>query len=87
MWILLTSRTHFFWQVIFGSQGALAGLLGSVDVALDVHGLPFRNGPGSDGTMELSGLPFQGSVRVGKRSLLAENLHTDELRRLIQRIH
>ncbi|OBZ76471.1 hypothetical protein A0H81_02995 [Grifola frondosa] len=54
--------------VIFGSQGALAGVQGIAAVAVHVHGLPFANG--HDGEMELTGLPFQGSVRIGKRSML-----------------
>ena len=53
-------------QVIFGSQGALAGVQGVAAVAVRVEGLPFANG--RDGEMELSGLPFQGAVRIGKKS-------------------
>lgn len=34
-------------------------------VAARVNGLPFANG--RDGEMELTGLPFQGSVRIGKK--------------------
>jgi hypothetical protein len=52
-------------QVIFGTDGAVAGLLGSTAVAIDVEGLP----SGEAGEMELSGLPFRGSVIVGKKSL------------------
>jgi hypothetical protein len=51
------------WQVIFGTDGALAGLLGHGAVAVDVNGLPFGNGR----EIELTGLPFRGSVRVGKK--------------------
>ena len=49
--------------MIFGSQGALAGLLGTAAVGVEVKGLPFGNG----GEIELTGLPFRGSVRVGKK--------------------
>jgi hypothetical protein len=48
-------------------NGALAGILGSASVAVDVKGLPFH----SDGRreMELSDLPFRGSIRVGKKNM------------------
>ena len=36
-------------------------------MTIDVEGLPNGNGEASE--MELSGLPFQGSVIVGKKSL------------------
>ena len=58
--------TNGYEQVIFGSQGALAGVQGVAAVAVRVEGLPFANG--RDGEMELSGLPFQGAVRIGKKS-------------------
>jgi len=58
----------FVSKVIFGSQGALAGVQGVAAVALRVQGLPFENGEG--GEMQLEGLPFQGSVRIGRRSML-----------------
>ncbi|KAH7928366.1 hypothetical protein BV22DRAFT_1059190 [Leucogyrophana mollusca] len=66
--------SNFVSKVIFGSQGALAGLQGSAAVGIHVHGLPFHNGDGDNGNMELTGLPFQGSVRIGKKSLLVSNL-------------
>jgi hypothetical protein len=53
-------------QVIFGS-GAVAGLLGNTAVAVNVEGFP--TGGGEAGEMELSGLPFHGSVVVGRKSL------------------
>lgn len=53
--------------MIFGSNGALAGVQGVAAVAVHVRGLPIENGSG--GEMELEGLPFQGSVRIGKKSL------------------
>ncbi|PCH36932.1 hypothetical protein WOLCODRAFT_167215 [Wolfiporia cocos MD-104 SS10] len=60
--------SNFVSKVVFGSQGALAGVQGVAAVAVNVHGLPFENG--RDSEMELTGLPFQGSVRIGKRTLL-----------------
>jgi hypothetical protein len=52
----------------------VAGLLGTVDVLADVHGL------GGEG-IELHRLPFRGSVRVGKGTFgLLSNLR-DWLRR------
>ncbi|CDO77356.1 hypothetical protein BN946_scf184787.g5 [Trametes cinnabarina] len=57
--------SNFVSKVIFGTQGALAGVQGEAAVAARVHGLPFANG--RDGEMELTGLPFQGSVRIGKK--------------------
>lgn len=52
---------------MFGTKGAVAGILGTAAVGVDVEGLP--NGNGEAGEMELSGLPFQGSVIVGKKGL------------------
>lgn len=66
VWIA-TDETSTYRQVVFGSKGAVAGLLGNAAVTVDVEGLP--TGSGEAGEMELSGLPFQGSVVVGKRSL------------------
>ncbi|KAI8989245.1 hypothetical protein BD414DRAFT_439907 [Trametes punicea] len=60
--------SNFVSKVIFGTQGALAGVQGEAAVAARVHGLPFANG--RDGEMELTGLPFQGSVRIGKKSAM-----------------
>ncbi|KAK7680299.1 hypothetical protein QCA50_016539 [Cerrena zonata] len=56
---------NFVGKVIFGSNGALAGVQGVAAVAVHVRGLPIKNGSG--GEMELEGLPFQGSVRIGKK--------------------
>ncbi|KAI0819367.1 hypothetical protein BC628DRAFT_1476289 [Trametes gibbosa] len=61
--------SNFVSKVIFGTQGALAGVQGVAAVAARVNGLPFANG--RDGEMELTGLPFQGSVRIGKKSVLS----------------
>ncbi|KAK7042569.1 hypothetical protein R3P38DRAFT_2891252 [Favolaschia claudopus] len=58
---------NFVSKVIFGSDGAVAGIMGVAGVAVDVVGLPI---PTENGEMELHGLPFQGKVPVGKKSLL-----------------
>lgn len=65
-----TSSCLLMWshQVIFGSQGALAGVQGVAAVAVSVDGLPLRDS-GTTNETELSGLPFQGSVRVGKKNV------------------
>ena len=59
--------SDFMAKVIFGSQGALAGVEGVAAVAVRVEGLPFASG--RDPEMELAGLPFQGSVRIGKKKV------------------
>ncbi|KAI0089594.1 hypothetical protein BDY19DRAFT_943148 [Irpex rosettiformis] len=59
---------NFVGKVIFGSQGALAGVQGVAAVAVNVDGLPLRDRDANN-ELELSGLPFQGSVRVGKKGL------------------
>ncbi|KAJ6565632.1 hypothetical protein DFH09DRAFT_1157700 [Mycena vulgaris] len=87
--------SNFVSKVIFGTDGAVAGLLGAAGVGVDVLGLSF---PGTDGggEMELSGLPFRGSVLVGKKGLRGVGgavedakdklKHTkDELKRLMER--
>ncbi|KAA1474647.1 hypothetical protein DENSPDRAFT_804457 [Dentipellis sp. KUC8613] len=51
--------SNFVGKVIFGHQPALAGVQGTAAVAVRVAGL--------GGAMELTGLPFQGTVKVGKR--------------------
>ncbi|EGO01207.1 hypothetical protein SERLA73DRAFT_159693 [Serpula lacrymans var. lacrymans S7.3] len=66
--------SNFVSKVIFGSQGALAGLQGSAAVGVYVHGMPFNNGDSDDNEMELTGLPFQGSVRIGKKTLLIHEM-------------
>jgi hypothetical protein len=53
----------FSLQVVFGSGGALAGLQGTVAVSARLAGL--REGGSA---LVLEGLPFEGSVRIGKRS-------------------
>ncbi|KAH9921816.1 uncharacterized protein B0H18DRAFT_1020320 [Fomitopsis serialis] len=64
--------SNFVSKVVFGTQGALAGLQGEAAVAVHVNGLPFENG--RDGEMQLTGLPFKGNVRIGKRSMLDGSL-------------
>ncbi|EMD36737.1 hypothetical protein CERSUDRAFT_114648 [Gelatoporia subvermispora B] len=62
--------SNFVSKVVFNAHGALAGVQGTAAVAVRVHGLPFENG--HDGEMELTGLPFQGSVVIGKRNMLED---------------
>ncbi|KAI9446943.1 hypothetical protein BJY52DRAFT_1314138 [Lactarius psammicola] len=62
----------FVAKVIWGAgEGAVAGVQGVVAVGVRIEGLPIdpRNGDEGDGggAMVLTGLPFQGSVRVGKK--------------------
>ncbi|KAJ7824723.1 hypothetical protein B0H14DRAFT_2822778 [Mycena olivaceomarginata] len=60
----------FVGKVVFGTGGAVAGILGVASVAVDVFGLTLPgDGDGSSGEMELHGLPFRGSVLVGKKLL------------------
>jgi hypothetical protein len=55
--------------VIFGKDGAVAGILGSAAVSASVHGLPLYDDKNRQtSNMVLSGLPFRGSVPVGKKS-------------------
>ncbi|TFK77330.1 hypothetical protein BDN72DRAFT_953780 [Pluteus cervinus] len=56
----------FVGKVLFGTGGALAGLLGNASVGVYVPGLPI-SGPERTGEFTLDGLPFRGSVRVGKK--------------------
>ncbi|PFH51149.1 hypothetical protein AMATHDRAFT_143158 [Amanita thiersii Skay4041] len=59
--------SSFVRKVIFGSEGAIAGLQGTASVVVDVEGLPVH-GPEDSHALELNGLPFHGRVRVGKKS-------------------
>ncbi|KAF4613194.1 hypothetical protein D9613_010881 [Agrocybe pediades] len=68
--------SNFVGKVVFGSEGATAGLQGVAAVIAEVKGLPIQHdgsGSGSDGRsgteVMLSGLPFQGNVHIGKKSL------------------
>ncbi|KZT63268.1 hypothetical protein DAEQUDRAFT_770765 [Daedalea quercina L-15889] len=62
--------SNFVSKVVFGTQGAVAGLQGEAAVAVHVNGLPFENG--RHGEMQLTGLPFKGIVRIGKRNMLGD---------------
>lgn len=64
--------SDFVRKVILSSDGALAGIQGTAAVAVSVQGLPL----GHEGPPELSleGLPFQGSVRINKKSLLKDQV-------------
>jgi len=58
--------SNFVSKVIFGHKGALAGIVGSTSAIVNVEGLPVnKTGPHS---IQLDGLPFRGSVRIGKKS-------------------
>ena len=46
----------------------MAGILGTAAVGVDVRGIPTQ-GKGSSNGMELNGLPFRGSVKLGKGNL------------------
>lgn len=60
----------FIGKVLFGGrEGALAGVKGTAAVAAVVDGLPVRGGDENGHVMELLGLPFSGSVRVGRKSM------------------
>lgn len=48
---------------MFSANGAMAGILGSAAVAVKVHNIA------SADNLELGGLPFRGSVRVGKKGV------------------
>lgn len=72
-------------QVIFSPDGALAGLQGTAAVCVSVQGLPLGDGvPGTGGHLSLAGLPFQGSVKISKKSLLADQLN--HWRHILERI-
>jgi hypothetical protein len=61
--------TYNSFQVIFGTHGALAGLQGTTDVGVHILGLPLGDHEGTTAGIDLLGLPFQGSVHVGKKGL------------------
>ena len=54
--------------MIFGSNGAIAGVQGVASVTVRIDGLPLQNGAADE--MELDGLPFRSSVRIGKRGMV-----------------
>lgn len=62
---------RFVAKVLFGPDGALAGVRGTAAVAASVDGLPVDDDDGDENQkhiVELTGLPFSGSFRVGKKS-------------------
>ena len=61
----------FIAKVLFsGREGALAGVKGTAAVAVAVDGLPVEGDDGKGGhVFELTGLPFSGSVRIGKKNV------------------
>lgn len=61
--------SSFVAKVLFGPQGALAGVHGTAAVAALVDGLPVAGDGDNGGVVELLGLPFTGSFRVGKKAL------------------
>ncbi|KDR76936.1 hypothetical protein GALMADRAFT_119991 [Galerina marginata CBS 339.88] len=76
--------SNFVGKVIFGSEGATAGISGFAAVTVAVDGLPLH-GPGrKSGEVVLSGLPFQGNVHVGKKSLFMGE--TRELQQVMDRL-
>ncbi|RDB17180.1 hypothetical protein Hypma_001825 [Hypsizygus marmoreus] len=77
--------SNFVSKVIFGSDGALAGILGTASVAAKVRGLPIP-GQDHDGEMELHGLPFRGSVRVGKKSMYSPDMSLSSLKRILRNL-
>lgn len=54
-------------QVIFGPEGANAGIQGSAAVAVAVEGLPLNTPGRKTDEIVLAGLPFQGSVHIKNR--------------------
>ncbi|KAG6380131.1 hypothetical protein JVT61DRAFT_8218 [Boletus reticuloceps] len=60
--------SNFVGKILFGSNGATAGLQGTVDVGVDIVGLPFHDGNGEDVGFQLKGLPLQGKVLIGKKA-------------------
>ncbi|KAH0831128.1 hypothetical protein J3R83DRAFT_13694 [Lanmaoa asiatica] len=60
--------SNFVSKVLFGSDGATAGLQGTVDVGVDIIGLPFHDGNGEEVGFQLNGLPLQGKVHIGKKT-------------------
>ncbi|KAI4524646.1 hypothetical protein K525DRAFT_262394 [Schizophyllum commune Loenen D] len=58
--------SNFVSKVIFGHDGATAGILGTTAVGVSVRGLPVLD-DGKPSEMDLRGLPFKGNVKVGKK--------------------
>ncbi|KAF8812840.1 hypothetical protein BYT27DRAFT_7159005 [Phlegmacium glaucopus] len=66
--------SSFVGKVIFGSGGAVAGILGTAAVTVAVDGLPLHTPGRKAGEIALSGLPFQGRLLVGKNSFFSGEL-------------
>ncbi|KAF9075361.1 hypothetical protein BDP27DRAFT_1315942 [Rhodocollybia butyracea] len=64
----LEEFSNFVSKLIFGNS-AIAGILGSAAIKVTVPGIPFEGPEPTDG-LELDGLPFRGSVKLGKGSFL-----------------
>ena len=65
--------------MIFGTEGATAGIMGTAAVTVSVEGIPLGDQPGPDADrLVLSGLPFQGRVHIGKKGLLGFDDDNDE---------
>ncbi|KAG9313776.1 hypothetical protein JVU11DRAFT_6136 [Chiua virens] len=62
--------SNFVTKILFGSGGATAGLQGTVDVGVNITGLPFHDGNGDEVGFQLNGLPLKGKVHIGKQSFL-----------------
>ncbi|KAL0945857.1 hypothetical protein HGRIS_012142 [Hohenbuehelia grisea] len=77
--------SNFVGKVIFGTGGAVAGILGEAAVAVEVSGLPIDGGTGS-GEMELNGLPFKGSVRIHKRTFFEGRPSIRELHKFMRAV-
>jgi hypothetical protein len=57
--------------VIFGTEGATAGIVGNAAVTVSVDGIPLDGTPGPNmAKLVLSGLPFRGRVHIGLKGLL-----------------
>jgi len=57
--------------VIFGTDGATAGIAGNAAVTVSVDGIPLAGTPGPGSTnLILTGFPFRGRVKIGKKGLL-----------------
>ncbi|KAF5310323.1 hypothetical protein D9611_012056 [Ephemerocybe angulata] len=63
--------SNFVSKVIFNSDGAVAGLQGVAAVSVSVEGLPVD---GRESELSLQGLPFRGSVKINKKSLLKDQV-------------
>ncbi|EAU83859.1 hypothetical protein CC1G_09528 [Coprinopsis cinerea okayama7 len=67
--------SNFVSKVIFTSDGAVAGLQGTAAVTVQVDGLPLERPGAASNHLMLAHLPFQGSVRITKKTLLHQTVH------------